>query len=195
MTHRIRIVNVKKIKKTRKVCQLLHTAVSLCLPSLPSPSLGRIPPGHCHGRPEGHRTLGGPCVQERHGASWGLVKVLIQGARDEGCDLAFLMSSQMKLCAENQGPGPWFLGGEVESGLETPTQRTGSAQGDSVCEMVHGGVGGHAARRGHGQVLLIIRVCVCERKRERERERECVCVCVYAGMFRAVCSDSRLEAH
>ena len=84
----------------------------------------------------------------------------------------------MKLCAENQGPGPWFLGGEVESGLETPTQRTGSAQGDSVCEMVHGGMGGRAARRGHGQVLPIIRVCVCVRERERERERECVCVCV-----------------
>ena len=66
----------------------------------------------------------------------------------------------MKLCAENQGPGPWFLGGEVESGLETPTQRTGSAQGDSVCEMVHGGVGGCAARRGHSQVLPIICVCV-----------------------------------
>ena len=38
----------------------------------------------------------------------------------------------MKLCAENQGPGPWFLGGEVESGLERPTQRTGSVQEDSV---------------------------------------------------------------
>ena len=52
-------------------------------------SLGRIPLGHCHGRPGGHRTLGGPCVQERHtqkspppstaqtpstGASWGLVR-------------------------------------------------------------------------------------------------------------------------
>ena len=99
----------------------------------------------------------------------------------------------MKLCAENQGPGPWFLGGEVESGLETPTQRTGSAQGDSVCEMVHGGVGGCAARRGHSQVLPII--CVCVWERVCVCMCVCVCVCVYAGMFRAVCSDSRLEAH
>ena len=90
----------------------------------------------------------------------------------------------MKLCAKNQGPGPWFLGGEVESGLETPTE-------DRVCTgrfSLWDGPWGHGRTccpQRHGQVLPIIRVCVCV----------CVCVCVYAGMFRAVCSDSRLEAH
>ena len=36
-------------------------------------------------------------------------------------------------------------------------------------------------------------LCVCVR--ESVCVYVCVCVCVYAGMFRAVCSDSRLEAH
>lgn len=76
----------------------------------------------------------------------------------------------MKLCAENQGPGPWFLGGEVESGLgETPTEDRGSAQGDSVCETVHGGVRMQRARQVP-RYLCVCR-CVCERD-------VCVCVCL-----------------
>ena len=84
------------------------------------------------------------------------------------------MSSQMKLCAENQGPGPWFLGGEVESGLERAAQGTGSAQGESVCEMVHGGRRRMCcpqrawARCSRLSKSVCVQVCVWE--------RECVCV-------------------